>query len=608
MKRKVTNVEKPNNNYLKKIRNRVLAFILTGGIVVGGVSIPVVNKINEIKNHPENTYGYSNVIMGDFIHNQSNTFVLLDAGDYNTKGAFFFDKKIEYCKENGMSVGIIINESDVNYNVIYKDVELAKSILKNNEGKVDLPIFFNIDNIVENYDLTSSLKAELITSFLTKCESNGMFVGIYGKDVNLKRLKEICESIKEYNACVIVENEEGKVEYDGNYNYVKYPNGRIVAKEDFSKYIIEGSLNTTERFVNDTIYTVSNGEDILDISIKYNITPNDLLKFNGLSIKDIKEGTILRIPSVLGKYAPYKQTSSSLLEAPLVGIDISNHQMNNKYEYNPDTLADNFDFVIIKSTEGKGWVDQSFDKISKDCIDRGISIGAYAINTIIDVEESEEIIRQRAEAQTQHFLSTIQNKKIDYPVYLDFEGDSENMLLNSPDKFKIILEVWYEKVSNAGYTPGLYMNKSMYNSMINSSSLNTSDFDLNENFEMWVAGNKNYYLSEEKKDKYLNTFYEIDEVKPSNNELGVEMIQPTNVGDGRQYGAANSYGKIDINFSYKDYTNELIPIENVETELLEIIEPNQLPDAKRVGISLGGLGVVLAGGFMIHRKRKRRIR
>lgn len=602
-KRKVVNVRRVDNVFSKILKSKItyigLAGII-GTVYIGGL---VNDKIDTIKSYPENTMGYSNVIVGDFINNQSNIFTLLDAGDYNTKGAFFFEHKIDYCNNLGISVGVVINETESDYDAIYRDVELAKNIVSNHENKVDLPIFFNIDNIIENYNLTASEKTNLITTFLSKCESNGMFVGIYGKDVNLVRFKSVCDNVVNYTSCVVCDNENGEIVYDGPCNYVKYPNGTIRAKEDLSKYIVGNSLNTTKKFVSDSVYTVSNGEDILDIAFKYNISARDLLEFNNINVKDISEGTVLRIPSVLGKYAPYQQGEKELLEDPLVGADISNHQYNDKY--NPDKLAENFDFIILKATEGASWTDKSFDIIAKDCVDRDIPIGAYALSTITDINLSETEIRERAEKQTEHFLNTISNKKIDYPVYLDFEGDSENMIINAPEKFKIILEVWYEKVSNAGYTPGLYMNKSMYNSMINSSIINGEDFDINSNFEMWIAGSKQYYLREVKNDSYKNTSFTIAEVKPSSNELSVEMVQPTNVGNGEEYGAANSYGKLDINFSYKDYTEIELP-EDVDYEILNIMEPNQLPDAKRVGIGVGGFTLLLGGGLLIHRKVKKR--
>ena len=123
MRRRVTSVRKLGKSKLSIIRNRVLAGLIAGGLIVGSATIPIVGKINEIKSYPENTYGYSSVMLYDFIHNQPNTFVLLDAGDYNTIGTFMFDKKIEYCHENDMSIGIVINEKEISYNAIYKDVE-----------------------------------------------------------------------------------------------------------------------------------------------------------------------------------------------------------------------------------------------------------------------------------------------------------------------------------------------------------------------------------------------------------------------------------------------------------------------------------------------------
>ena len=172
MKRKVVSVQSVKNILSKVMKSKITYIGLASILGVTYVGNLINDAIGNVKSYPENTHGYSTVVMGNFISNQSNTFALLDAGDYNTKGAFFFDTKIDYCYERGMSVGIVINESETNYDAIYRDVELAKSIVKKHEGKIDLPIFFNIDNIVESYDLTPDEKNKLITTFLSKCESN----------------------------------------------------------------------------------------------------------------------------------------------------------------------------------------------------------------------------------------------------------------------------------------------------------------------------------------------------------------------------------------------------------------------------------------------------
>ena len=92
-----------------------------------------------------------------------------------------------------------------------------------------------------------------------------------------------------------------------------------------------------------------------------------------------------------------------------------------------------------------------------------------------------------------------------------------------------------------------------------------------------------------------------------NGEDNIEVQQGTNVGDGRIYGAANAKGKLDINLSYKDYTNVPIP-EDINPELLDIMDLKQYPDGVTVGMTLGGLAVAVATGVMIKRKSRRRRR
>ena len=607
MRRKVTNVERVSENKLQKLKFKLFAGLIIGSIVVGGVTYNVHNTIKDITSYPENTYGYTDIMPGNFIKAQENTFVLLDAGDYNTTGEFLFDKKINYCAENNMSIGIVINEKDTNLNAIYRDVELVKSLIEKYEGIIDLPVYFNIDGLIENDRLNNTQKIELITTFLEKCQSNGIYVGVQGTNENLTRLKTDCK-ISEYDACVILDKDE-ELTYDGICNLIQTHDGIVRAITNLSPTIKESNLNSKEKFVNDSIYVISNNETILDVSLKFNISVYDLLKFNELNKKDIKEGTVLRIPSVLGKSIPNERKKVTVNE-PLYGCDISHYQST---YFDASKLKENFDFVILKATEGISYEDKSFPFFAKECIKNDIAIGAYVLNRVENINDSIEDIESKIENQTDFFLNTISNNRIDYPVYLDLEGTSEPMLLNNPEGFKKILEVWYQKVTDAGYTPGLYMNSSMYKSMINSNIINTDEFNVEENFEMWIAGNPKYYLSEspDNQQKLKNTHFSIEEVKPNTNPLDVDMVQPTNVGDGKTYGAANASGHLDLCFSYKDYEKD--ESENIVTydEILKTKESLRLPNIETVGIcsTIGGVPLLsIAAGIFIHRKRKNKVR
>ena len=66
---------------------------------------------------------------------------------------------------------------------IYKDIDYVKSVLKEND--INLPVYMNINHIVENVNLNNNQKKELIVAFLEKCSSNGMYVGVSGTDTNL---------------------------------------------------------------------------------------------------------------------------------------------------------------------------------------------------------------------------------------------------------------------------------------------------------------------------------------------------------------------------------------------------------------------------------------
>ena len=81
---------------------------------------------------------------------------------------------------------------------------------------IDFPVYLDINEIITNNDLNVEQKTKLITNFLEKCSANGMYVGIYGTDTNLCRVKNYC-GISNYDAFLVMDKEN--IEYDGT-NYV----------------------------------------------------------------------------------------------------------------------------------------------------------------------------------------------------------------------------------------------------------------------------------------------------------------------------------------------------------------------------------------------------
>ena len=74
--------------------------------------------------------------------------------------------KLEKCNDLGISVGLILDTKALNLADIYKDIDYLQAIVK--EYKIDLPIYCNIDTVMEEPSLNNYQKEAIIEAFLNK--------------------------------------------------------------------------------------------------------------------------------------------------------------------------------------------------------------------------------------------------------------------------------------------------------------------------------------------------------------------------------------------------------------------------------------------------------
>lgn len=113
----------------------------------------------------------------------------------------------------------------------------------------------------------------------------------------------------------------------------------------------------------------------------------------------------------------------------MYGIDISNYQSS------IDLSKGNYDFAIIKATEGIGFVDKSFSKFAIQLTKLNKLIGCYHfarpdLNGTINGMENE----------AKHFVSTVENQGLKKKAILVLDWETEPM--DRPD----LIEAWVNKV------------------------------------------------------------------------------------------------------------------------------------------------------------------
>ena len=98
---------------------------------------------------------------------------------------------------------------------------------------------------------------------------------------------------------------------------------------------------------------------------------------------------------------------------PIAGIDVSKH--NGDIDFN-QVRDDNYQFVIIKASEGKTVQDEAFERNYSGARDAGLKVGAY------------HFFRKNrsGKEQAENFLNVIKGKPMDLPLVIDLEDDWGN--------------------------------------------------------------------------------------------------------------------------------------------------------------------------------------
>lgn len=150
----------------------------------------------------------------------------------------------------------------------------------------------------------------------------------------------------------------------------------------------------------------------------------------------------------------------------VLGIDVSKYQPSINWE---SVKASGVNFVIIRcgyrgASTGSLIQDPYFTSHIKGAKDVGLKVGIYFFSTALNEAEAVE--------EASMCAALCEGYGINYPVFLDVEPSSRpgyNTL--SVDQRTSNIKAFCSTISSAGYTPGLYANKTWLTEKINTSAL-----------------------------------------------------------------------------------------------------------------------------------------
>lgn len=557
------------------------------------VSLSGCNK-KENQSRQENLIGHFDVKDPDDI--SSSDFICYNVGNHEHIGVTEQDKKLKKCEKNDISTAIIIDCEATTRLEIFEDIEFTKSTLEN--YSIDLPVYLNINHIMENDELTMETKVSLINEYVVLTEKNNIYVGLYGTSTNLSVLNQYGILISKDCDCFVVEDD--KTEYNGLTSIRQDKNGNIKStyqsteyNNDLAQMIKANNKNNPEEFKQNGYYIIGSNFNIETIAIKYGLSVNDILSYNNVKKEDLIEGMILRIPNEI-------QEKTELVYPTLIrektalyrGIDMSHYQ-GEADKINFEKLSKNIDFAILKIGEQ---VNKDFDELKEDpcfteyyraCNSNNISLGGYYVTHATTVNE--------AIAEAKLIVNRIKGLNIKYPIYIDYENipgsnyGEEFKEIKQNGGFEQMLEEANKIFEEAGFRFGIYTNLSTYDEMVNMIGLQT----LNQ-YEIWLARPNGY--------TDINQVLDYGPICKTDNgqySYGCDMMQVSwtisNIGIKTD---------VDYNLCYKDYEKPKYLIEYPPEQTFETQTYNRKDYKKmmKTGIETSS---ILVAAFILNKKRKR---
>lgn len=554
-----------NENIKSKNRKKAVGIILGAAATSNALSdvaryIISCNVERTTDGTPENTVGYEgyNIRFNTRIH--SNNFVVLHVSEKTINDITGLRDTLNQCKDKKISVSIVLDTKAENLAKMYKDIDFLQSILK--QYNIDMPVYCNIDNIMNNKNLNNAEKSALIEAFLDKATRSNIYVGLYGTDTNLYDCNEFITKISEYDTFLIQDNET--IRYQGTHNITKDLEGNISATVDLSSIVANANLNASSSLVYSSNYIVAEGETMHSIALKCGLSENDLIKYNG-NKKTVEVGDKILIPNL---YMTINEETKEVKYnfAIARGIDISNYQYNIDWE----RVAQTSDYVIVEVARDDNdylnndgyYLDSAIGQIigtKSQNLDLGLYFCIYKDMDASTYEERMESYLTRLDNELRE--NNVNIDKSNIPVFLDFDVYS-----NCNDYYELMQT--FEKVcASHGFTKvGIYGNESTLNSICENMQSKHGLVLKNTDYYVWKAGGPQY-SSNESIDPGVRVEDLVEYRGESTSNFTVDMQQVTNVCN--NVGASNGANHCDVSYLYDE---EMFGRKYKEDETTEIME------------------------------------
>ena len=554
-----------NENIKSKNRKKTVGIILGAAATSNALSdvaryIISCNVERTTDGTPENTVGYEgyNIRFNTRIH--SNNFVVLHVSEKTINDITGLRDTLNQCKDKKISVSIVLDTKAENLAKMYKDIDFLQSILK--QYNIDMPVYCNIDNIMNNKNLNNAEKSALIEAFLDKATRSNIYVGLYGTDTNLYDCNEFITKISEYDTFLIQDNET--IRYQGTHNITKDLEGNISATVYLSSIVANANLNASSSLVYSSNYIVAEGETMHSIALKCGLSENDLIKYNG-NKKTVEVGDKILIPNL---YMTINEETKEVKYnfAIARGIDISNYQYNIDWE----RVAQTSDYVIVEVARDDNdylnndgyYLDSAIGQIigtKSQNLDLGLYFCIYKDMDASTYEERMESYLTRLDNELRE--NNVNIDKSNIPVFLDFDVYS-----NCNDYYELMQT--FEKVcASHGFTKvGIYGNESTLNSICENMQSKHGLVLKNTDYYVWKAGGPQY-SSNESIDPGVRVEDLVEYRGESTSNFTVDMQQVTNVCN--NVGASNGANHCDVSYLYDE---EMFGRKYKEDETTEIME------------------------------------